>query len=166
MIVVEKEREQSHIVLCRLDQSVCAVADGEIAAPVLRLTVQANELCRLHSLEDIILGDEEVRGLHIGHGLVVPAGDRDVHANEVDTRAKRRLVRLCIVRTLFGARCGESEYRHCHDKQAMTGRHRSRTVRVSQASDAIVLCRTRGERSASIVRPLLAIQLRRRTCPY
>jgi hypothetical protein len=123
VVVVEEEREQSHVLARRFDQPVLAVADGQAAPVFFGLPVQANELRRLDFLWHVILGDQEVGGLQVGDRLLVSAGDRDVHANEIDARAKGGLRRRCIVGALLGARGGDCRHGQRQGKQTTDVRH-------------------------------------------
>jgi hypothetical protein len=95
VIVVQEDRKQPYVVLGGLDKGLAHATNLERFAVIdLPVSVEPDELHRLHGLRDVVLGDHEVGGLQIQDGLVVSAGHPDVDANQLRPGPEDRLLGL------------------------------------------------------------------------
>ena len=94
VIVVEEEREDPHVVARGLELFVVAIANLlRRRTARLRVAVDLDQLELLDRLRLAVLEDLEVGLRQVGDRLVLPVGDDDVDADEVDAAAERRLLR-------------------------------------------------------------------------
>ena len=106
MVVVQKNREQPHVVARRFRLLVDRVAyfARRIAADAGVLG-HVDELERLDRLRLAVFGDFEVFLLQIVDGIALPIGDDDVDADEVDVGSGRSGVCLPAGAVGGGAGC-------------------------------------------------------------
>ena len=96
MIVVEKDRKQTHVLARRFRLFVVVGPDflGRLLDRRRRAAVELYELERFDLLRLAVLGDVEIRRLQIGNLIAVTVGDDDVDAHEIDAGTKHRLLRI------------------------------------------------------------------------
>ena len=103
VIVVQKNREQPHVVARRFELFVRVGADrpGRAVGGWHGATVQLHELKALDRLRLTVFDDLEIALPQVRHRVAVPVGDDDVDADEVDARLEQRLLSLVGRRPLW-----------------------------------------------------------------